>query len=484
MSHISDVLNKSCVPNLTQKEHIKPSSVQSLEQTIQQSLNSYQRSFNKSMRTISSVPSMIQAMSKGNHVDNHVVNQDIDSKPRTGIQTTESKLTKLDTPTKTKPVNVYSSGQSSKHPLEDSLDFIDSPKIDDFYFVEKNMTASYSSPSLITSMMGDATPLLPEPMLDTTVERPTLFPIQYPDLFAFYKKQLASDWNVEEVDTSRDAADFKKLNPDEQHFIKNILGFFAASDEIVNENLAKRFLSEVTCHEALRNYRFQAMMEDKHSEMYVTLIDTIISDDLEKNRLYNAVNELPCVRKKALWAKHWIEGKESHASFARRLIAFSIVEGLFFSGAFCAVYWLRQRNVMPGLCKSNEFIARDEGMHTTFATMMYGHTANKVPETDVHGMIEDAVAIEDEYINKSLPCRLLGMNSQLMSQYIRFVADRLLADLGYSPIYGIQKCPFDFMEQLSLEGKTNFFEHRPTEYARATVNNASTNSTFEEMDDF
>ena len=323
-----------------------------------------------------------------------------------------------------------------------------------------------------------------EPMLSSVKDRPTLFPLKYPELFAFYKKQLACDWNVEEIDTSQDARDFKTLNSDEQYFVKNILGFFAASDEIVNENLAKRFLSEVTCHEALRNYRFQAMMEDKHSELYVTLIDTILTNPVEKHHLYNAVNTLPCVGKKARWAARWIEGEGSDSSFGKRLIAFAIVEGLFFSGAFCSIYWLRQRNLMPGLTKSNEFIARDEGMHTQFAMMMYRYVLNKVPESQVHEMMIDAVGIEDEYITESLPCNLLGMNSSLMSEYIRFVADRLLHDLGFSPIYNIAKCPFDFMEQIGLEGKTNFFEHRPTEYSRATVNNATANQDFEETDDF
>jgi ribonucleoside-diphosphate reductase beta chain len=320
-------------------------------------------------------------------------------------------------------------------------------------------------------------------MLQPEENRFTLFPIRHPDLFAFYKKQLSCDWNVEEVDTSKDRDDFIKLNLDEQYFIKNILGFFAASDEIVNENLANRFLQEVQCMEAQRNYRFQAMMEDKHSEMYVLLIDSILDDPDEKQQLYEASKNLPCVKQKADWARKWIGGLECDSTFSKRLVAFSIVEGIFFSGAFCAIYWLRSRNLMPGLIKSNEFIARDEGMHTNFAVMMYKKCVNKLSVDEIHGMIKDAVSIEDDFINHSLPCRLIGMNASKMTEYIRFVADRLIVDLGYPPIWNISKCPFDFLEMISMETKSNFFEERSTQYSKAYVEN-TISKDFSDLDEF
>jgi ribonucleoside-diphosphate reductase subunit M2 len=281
-----------------------------------------------------------------------------------------------------------------------------------------------------------------------------------------YKKAEASIWTVEEVDLSRDLPHWEALKPDERHFIKHVLAFFAASDGIVNENLAERFLSEVQITEARNFYGFQLMMENIHSEMYSMLIDTYVKDPAEKASLFNAVEEMPAVKKKADWAMRWI--KSTEASFAERVVAFSAVEGIFFSGSFAAIFWLKSKGLMPGLTFSNELISRDEGLHCDFACLMFKMLRNKPSEERVAAIILDAVAIEKEFLADSLPVGLLGMNADLMGQYIEFVSDRLLAALGMSKIFNA-KNPFPFMEQISMEGKSNMFERRIGEYQKSGV---------------
>ena len=305
-----------------------------------------------------------------------------------------------------------------------------------------------------------------EPLLSDTDNRYVLLPIKHDNLFRLYKKALASFWTVEEVDLSKDMNDWNKLSGDEQHFIKNVLAFFAGSDGIVLENLAVRFMSEIKSPEAMCFYGFQIAMENIHSEMYSLLIDTYIRDNSEKNHLFNAIDTIPSVGKKAKWAIRWINDKESN--FATRVIAFAAVEGIFFSGSFCAIFWLKKRGMMPGLTSSNELISRDEGMHTEFAVEIYSMLKNKLDQSVVHEIIREAVEIEKEFIIDSIPCRLIGMNSDLMAEYIEFVADRIIVQLGYEKIYG-SKNPFDFMEMISLEGKTNFFEKRVMDYSKANV---------------
>jgi len=304
-----------------------------------------------------------------------------------------------------------------------------------------------------------------EYLLSNTNTRMTTFPIKDKEIWDMYKKQVASFWTAEEVDLSKDAQDWDKLNDNERHFIKHVLAFFASSDTIVNINLLERFTQEVTLTEAQYVYTFQAMIENIHGEMYSLLIDTYIKDPTEKEKIFNAIETIPCVKKKADWAFNWIKSKDS---FARRLLAFAIVEGIFFSGSFCAIYWFQQRNLLPGLSKSNEWISRDEGMHTYFACMLYHRLENKLDKEIVYGIIKEAVEIEKEFITESLPCDLIGMNSKLMSQYIEYVADVLISILGYDTIYNVDN-PFPFMEALSIEGKTNFFENRVTEYSKAGV---------------
>jgi ribonucleotide reductase beta subunit family protein with ferritin-like domain len=305
-----------------------------------------------------------------------------------------------------------------------------------------------------------------EPLLTESGNRYVLLPIKYDNLFALYKKALASFWTVEEVDISKDMNDWHKLSTDEQHFIKNVLAFFAGSDGIVLENLAVRFMSEIKSPEAMCFYGFQIAMENIHSEMYSLLIDTYIKNPEEKNHLFNAIDTIPSVGKKANWAIRWIN--DNDATFATRVIAFAAVEGIFFSGSFCAIFWLKKRGLMPGLTSSNELISRDEGMHTDFAVEIYSMLVNKLDQDTIHKIIREAVEIEKEFIIDSIPCRLIGMNSNLMSEYIEFVADRLIVQLGYDKIYG-SKNPFDFMEMISLEGKTNFFEKRVMDYSKANV---------------
>ena len=309
---------------------------------------------------------------------------------------------------------------------------------------------------------------LPEPILQENKNRFVLFPIEHHDIWEMYKKQQACIWTAEEIDLAQDLNDWRnKLTDDERYFVKNVLAFFAASDGIVNENLAENFVSEVQYTEAKFFYGFQIMMENIHSETYSLLIDTYINDQEEKNRLFNAIETIPAVKKKAEWALKWVDSP----NFQERLVAFAAVEGIFFSGSFCSIFWLKKRGLMPGLSFSNELISRDEGMHCDFAVMLHNnHLANKVSEARIREIIVSALEIEKEFIIESLPIRLIGMNSELMKQYLEFVADRLLVDLGCSKMYNSEN-PFDFMMNISLQGKTNFFEKRVGEYQKAGVMN-------------
>ena len=317
---------------------------------------------------------------------------------------------------------------------------------------------------------------VPEPMLQENKDRFVLFPLQHPDLWKVYKNHCAVIWFAEEVDLSKDMAHWEKLSDGERHFIKHILGFFAGSDGIVMENLATRFTREVQWPEAKFFYAVQNQMEAIHSETYSLLIDTYIHDPKEKHDILHAIETIPCVKKKADWALNWIDSKE--ADFATRLLAFATVEGIFFSGAFCAIFWLKQRGVMPGLTLSNEFIARDEGIHTDFACLLYSKLLNRLPKQKAHKIIREAVKIEKQFITKALPCELIGMNAKLMAQYIEFVADRLCLQLGYPKIYSAVN-PFDFMERISLENKDNFFEKRVSTYAKAGVGKKVGDMSFE-----
>jgi len=321
-----------------------------------------------------------------------------------------------------------------------------------------------------------------EPLLSEENSRLTVYPLKNKAIWDMYKKQQAAFWTVEEVDMSKDYDHFKEFKPEEQHFIKHILAFFAASDAIVNINLLDRFTKDVKITEAQIAYTYQAMMENIHGEMYSLMIETIIKDSAEKETLLNAVETIPCIGKKAAWAIKWIESQES---FAKRLVAFAIVEGIFFSGSFCAIFWIKhiKKNKMPGLTMSNEFIARDEGMHTDFACLLYSMLNNKLSDYDVSEMMKEAVEIESEFITESLPCKLIGMNSEMMTQYIKFVADRLCYSLGHKKIYNV-KNPFTWIEALSLEGKNNFFESRTSQYQNANIMNNSSKGEFMILDDF
>jgi ribonucleoside-diphosphate reductase beta chain len=323
--------------------------------------------------------------------------------------------------------------------------------------------------------------LAQEPLLDATEERFTIFPIKHQDIWDRYKQHMSVIWMAEEIDLSKDVSHWEKLTDNERHFIKNVIGFFAGSDGIVMENLANRFMREVKCPEAKFFYTCQAMIEGIHSETYSLLIDTYIHDPKEKRDLFDAIKTIPCVQKKADWALAWIDNME--ASFATRLLAFAVVEGIFFSGAFCAIFWLKQRGVMPGLTVSNEFIARDEGLHTDFACLLYSKIVNKLTKQQAHKIVRDAVKIEKQFITKSIPCEMIGMNAKLMSQYIEFVADRLLLQLGYPKAYSAAN-PFPFMERMSLENKDNFFEKRVTTYAKASVGKDATKMVFSTEADF
>lgn len=319
-----------------------------------------------------------------------------------------------------------------------------------------------------------------EPLLKDDPNRFVIFPIKHDDIWQFYKKAEASFWTAEEIDLSQDDADWRNLNDGERHFISHVLAFFAASDGIVNENLAQNFLSDVQYAEAKFFYGFQIMMENIHSETYSLLIDTYIKNPAEKDRMLRAIETIPCVKKKADWAMRWID----NGTFAERLIAFAAVEGIFFSGSFCSIFWLKKRGLMPGLTFSNELISRDEGLHCDFACLLYtDHIINKMNPDQIYDIIKDAVAIEQEFVTDALPVSLIGMNAKLMSQYIEFVADRLLNALGLNKIYNVTN-PFDFMELISLQGKTNFFEKRVAEYQKAGVMNEKEAPKFALDEDF
>ena len=318
-----------------------------------------------------------------------------------------------------------------------------------------------------------------EPLLEADESRFVMFPIQHQDIWKMYKKHVDCFWRAEEIDLSKDAQSWASLNKDEQHFIKMILAFFAASDGIVLENLGTRFMSEVQSAEARAFYGFQIAMENIHSEVYSLLIDTYVTDGAEKAKLFTAIDHFPCIRRKADWALRWIE--DDDATFATRLLAFACVEGIFFSGAFCSIFWLKKRGKMPGLAFSNELIARDEALHTEFAVLLYRKLLHPLSKEMVTKLVREAVGIEKEFICEALPCRLIAMNARSMSKYIEFCADRLLVQLGYPKTYGAS-CPFDFMEQISIEGKTNFFEKRVGEYALA--NKTKDESTFDLGGDF
>jgi len=308
-----------------------------------------------------------------------------------------------------------------------------------------------------------------EKILVEDPHRFVLFPIKHHDIWQFYKNHEASFWTAEEIDLSPDLKDWETLNDGERHFISHILAFFAASDGIVNENLAVNFLSEVQYAEAKCFYGFQIMMENIHSETYSLLIDTYIKDPTEKDKMLRAIDTVPCVQRKAEWALRWI----SNGSFAERLIAFAVVEGIFFSGSFCSIFWLKNRGLMPGLSFSNELISRDEGLHRDFACLLYTqHIENKLPSETIYDLVRDAVAIEQDFVTDALPVSLIGMNAKLMNQYIEFVADHLLMSLGLQQIYNVTN-PFDFMDMISLQGKTNFFEKRVGEYQKPGVKNST-----------
>jgi ribonucleoside-diphosphate reductase beta chain len=325
-------------------------------------------------------------------------------------------------------------------------------------------------------------PLKAEPMLEENPHRHVIFPIEHADVWAKYKQHMSVFWIPEEIDLSKDMRDWtEKLNDNERHFIKYILGFFAGSDGIVMENLSMRFTREIGIPEAKFFYACQNLMESVHSETYSLLIDTYIENKQEKLDILRAIQTIPCVQKKAEWALQWVENKD--ASFATRLLAFAVVEGIFFSGAFCSIYWLKQRGLMPGLTVSNELIARDEGLHTEFACLLYNKLQNRLDKHDAHKIIREAVKIEKNFITKALPCELIGMNAKLMSEYIEFVADRLSSQLGYPKIY-YAKNPFDFMDRIGLEGKDNFFEKRVTTYAKANTQGNAADKKFSTEEDF
>ncbi|PMD39120.1 hypothetical protein L207DRAFT_430637 [Hyaloscypha variabilis F] len=306
-----------------------------------------------------------------------------------------------------------------------------------------------------------------EPLLQENPQRFVLFPIKYHEIWQMYKKAEASFWTAEEIDLSKDLHDWNnRLNDDERYFISHVLAFFAASDGIVNENLVERFSGEVQIPEARCFYGFQIMMENIHSETYSLLIDTYIKEQAQRTYLFNAIETIPCIKKKADWAVRWIQDKSS--TFAQRLVAFAAVEGIFFSGSFASIFWLKKRGLMAGLTFSNELISRDEGLHTDFACLLFSHLKHRPSKQAVQDVITEAVEIEQEFLTEALPCALLGMNSALMKQYIEFVADRLLLALGNEKVYKVSN-PFDFMENISLAGKTNFFEKRVGDYQKAGV---------------
>jgi len=304
-----------------------------------------------------------------------------------------------------------------------------------------------------------------DPLLKENPRRWVLFPIQYPAVYEMYKKHEASFWTAEEIDLAQDSKDWERLTDSEQHFVKHVLAFFAASDGIVNENLGASFSVEIQIPEARAFYGFQIAMENIHSETYSLLIEQYVRDPAERERIFNAIETMPAVQEKAQWAVQWMNGENC---FAERLMAFACVEGILFSGSFCAIYWLKKRGLMPGLTFSNELISRDEGLHAEFACLVYGMLQNKLPDDVAHSIVRGAVEAERTFICDALPCDLIGMNSELMTRYIEFVADRLLSALGHPKLFGASN-PFDWMELISLQGKTNFFEKRVGEYQKAGV---------------
>ncbi|HVW98559.1 MAG TPA: ribonucleoside-diphosphate reductase small subunit [Mucilaginibacter sp.] len=318
-----------------------------------------------------------------------------------------------------------------------------------------------------------------ELLLKENKDRFVILPIKYPAIWEMYKKCEASFWTAEEIDLGDDLKHWENMNDGERHFISHVLAFFAASDGIVNENLAINFMSEVQLPEARCFYGFQIMMENIHSETYALLIDTYIKDSAEKDRLFHAIDTVPCVGKKAQWALRWI----NNGTFAERLVAFAAVEGIFFSGSFCSIFWLKKRGLMPGLTFSNELISRDEGMHCEFACLLYKMLQNRLSKEAATKIITDAVEIEKEFVTDALPVNLIGMNAKLMSQYIEFVADRWLSELGYDKVYNATN-PFDFMEMISLQGKTNFFEKRVGDYQKSGVLNSQDSKSFSLDEDF
>ncbi len=320
-----------------------------------------------------------------------------------------------------------------------------------------------------------------EPILKPNPNRFVLFPIEHNDIWEFYKNQQASIWTAEEIDLAQDLTDWnEKLNDNERHFIKHVIAFFAASDGIVNENLAENFVNEVQYTEAKFFYGFQIMMENVHSETYSLLIDTYIKDNKEKDYLFKAIENIEFVKEKAEWALRWIE----NGSFQERLVAFAAVEGIFFSGSFCSIYWLKKRGLMPGLTFSNELISRDEGMHCDFACLLYNnHVVNKLPIEIIHKIIKEAVELEKKFVSDALPVNLIGMNADMMCQYVEFVADRLLGDLHIEKIYKAEN-PFPWMDLISLQGKTNFFEKRVGDYQKSGVNSDREKQVFSLDEDF
>ena len=310
-------------------------------------------------------------------------------------------------------------------------------------------------------------------------KRYVIFPIKHDDFWGMYKKAEANFWTTEELDLSKDLNDYTKLSDNEKYFINNVLAFFAASDGIVNENLVERFCNEVTILEAKFFYGFQIAMENIHSETYSLLIDTYIKDLSLKDKLFNAIETIPSVKKKADWALNWVGDK---SDFGKRVIAFACVEGIFFSGAFCSIFWLKKRGLMPGLCHSNELISRDEGLHTEFAVLIHHNLINKCPDDDLLNIVQQAVAIEKEFITESLPCKLIGMNNESMTQYIEYIADRLLIMFGLEKIYNAAN-PYDWMEAISIQGKTNFFEKRVGEYSNASNPNVNKEDNVFELDE-
>jgi ribonucleotide reductase beta subunit family protein with ferritin-like domain len=318
-----------------------------------------------------------------------------------------------------------------------------------------------------------------ETLLSEEEKRYVIFPIKHEPYWNMYKKAMANFWTAEELDLTKDLKDYNNLSNDEKHFLNSILAFFAASDGIVNENLVERFCNEVQILEAKFFYGFQIAIENIHSETYSLLIDTYIKDLVLKDKLLNAIETIPSVNKKAEWALKWISDT---SNFNKRVIAFACVEGIFFSGAFCSIFWLKKRGIMPGLCHSNELISRDEGLHTEFAILMHHSLQNKCSDSDILEIVQEAVSIEKEFITESLPCKLIGMNNDLMKQYIEYIADRLLLMLGLKKIYNAQN-PFDWMEAISIQGKTNFFEKRVGEYSNAANPNSNADDNNFELDE-